>query len=38
MWAEDIDDISVEFEEDGVQVVRQEAKEVVARGDRKSVV
>lgn len=32
MWAEDIDDITIEFEEDGIQVVRQEAREVVARG------
>lgn len=32
MWAEEIDDITIEFEEDGVQVVRQEAREVVARG------
>lgn len=30
MWAEEIDDITIEFEEDGVQVVRQEAREVVA--------
>jgi len=32
MWAEDIDDITVDFEEDGIQVVRQEKREVIARG------
>ncbi len=32
MWAEDIDDITVEYEEGGVQVIRQEAKEIIARG------
>jgi len=32
MWAEDIDDITVEYEEDGVLVVKQEAKEIIARG------
>jgi hypothetical protein len=32
MWAEDIDEISVEYEEDGVQRVKQEDKVIVARG------
>jgi hypothetical protein len=32
MWAEDIDDITVEYEEDGVMVVKQEQKEIIARG------
>lgn len=32
MWAEDIDDITVEYEEDGILVIQQEAKEVIARG------
>jgi hypothetical protein len=32
MWAEDIDDITVAYEEDGVEVVKEEAREVIARG------
>jgi len=32
MWAEDIDDITVEYEDNGVQLVKQEAKEVITRG------
>ena len=32
MWVEDIDEISVEYEEDGVLLVKQEAKVVIARG------
>ena len=32
MWAEDIDEITVEYEEDGFQVFKQEAKEIIARG------
>ncbi|HNZ04133.1 MAG TPA: hypothetical protein PLY68_04395 [Myxococcota bacterium] len=32
MWSEEIDEITVEYEEDGIQVVREEAKKVIARG------
>lgn len=32
MWSDDIDEITVEYEEDGVQVVKEEAKAIVARG------
>lgn len=32
MWAEDIDDITVEYEEDGVLVVKQEDRRVISRG------
>lgn len=32
MWAEDIDDISVEYEEDGVLVVKQEDRRVISKG------
>lgn len=32
MWVEDIDDVSVEYEEDGVLKVRQEDRVVVTRG------
>jgi hypothetical protein len=32
MWAEDIDEITVEYEENGITVVKQEAKEIIARG------
>ena len=31
-WAEDIDDITVEYEEEGILVVKQESKEIIARG------
>lgn len=32
MWVEDIDDISIEYEENGELVIKQEAKAVVAHG------
>lgn len=32
MWADDIDDITVEYEEDGVTVVKEEARTIVAKG------
>ena len=32
MWVEDIDEISIEYEENGVLLVKQEDKVVVARG------
>jgi len=32
MWSDDVDEITVEYEEDGVQVVKEEAKKVIARG------
>ena len=32
MWAEDIDEITVNYEEDGVLLVKEEAKVVIARG------
>ncbi|HOD00702.1 MAG TPA: hypothetical protein PKH54_12210 [Myxococcota bacterium] len=32
MWSDEIDDITVEYEEDGQQVVKEEAKAIIARG------
>jgi len=32
MWIEDIDEVSVEYEEDGVLRIRQEDKVVITRG------
>ena len=32
MWVENIDEITVEYEENGVLLVKQEAKEVITRG------
>ncbi len=32
MWADDVDEITVEYEEDGIQVVKEEARKVIARG------
>ncbi len=32
MWPEDLEDISVEYEENGVLLVKQEAVEVISRG------
>lgn len=31
MWAEEIDDITVEYEEDGVVVVKEEGREIISR-------
>jgi hypothetical protein len=32
MWVEDIDEISVEYEDNGELLVKQEAKAIIARG------
>ena len=32
MWPEDLEDISVEYEENGVLLVKQEAVEIISRG------
>lgn len=32
MWSDDVDEITVEYEEEGIQVVKEEAKEIIARG------
>jgi len=32
MWVEDVDDITVEFEQDGVLVVKEEDKRIVTKG------
>lgn len=32
MWSDDIDDITVEYEEEGIVVVKEDEKKVIAKG------
>jgi len=32
MWSDDVDEITVQYEEDGTLVVKEDAKKIIARG------
>ncbi|NOZ02793.1 MAG: hypothetical protein GXP54_13025 [Deltaproteobacteria bacterium] len=38
MWVEDVDDITVEYEQDGVLLVKQEDKRIISRGTWSTIV
>ncbi len=38
MWVEDVDDITVEYEQDGVLLIKQEDKRIVSRGTWSTIV
>ena len=38
MWVEDVDEITVEYEQDGVLLIKQEDKQIISRGTWSTIV